>query len=103
MEKKSDINTPHFEELSDGALRRYQAYFNLRGENESLIKSRDKLLETVKNHFNSLEIDEEKVIQTFMSIEKDQTNEKNNNFRKSLRQQEKNIIKFLESLRSKEN
>ena len=103
MEKKSYINIPHFEELSDGTLRRYQAYFNLRGENESLIKSRDKLLETVKNHFNSLEIDEEKVIQTFMSIEKDQTNEKNNNFRKSLRQQEKNIIKFLDSLSSKQN
>ena len=47
-------------------------------------------------------IDEEKVIQTFMSIEKDQTNEKNNNIRKSIRQQEKNIVKFLDSLSSKQ-
>ena len=102
MEKNSDNNTPHFEELSDGALRRYQAYFNLRGENGSLIKSRNDLLEIIINHFNSLEVDEEKVIQTFMSIEKDQTNEKNNTFRKSLRQQEKSIVKFLDSLRAKE-
>ena len=37
-----------------------------------------------------------------MSIEKDQTNEKNNNIRKSIRQQEKNIVKFLDSLSSKQ-
>ena len=95
---ESDANIPPFEEISNGALRRYQAYFNLRGENGSLIKSRDELLKVVKNHFNSMAIDEEKVIQTFMSIEKDQTNEKNNNIRKSIRQQEKNIVKFLDSL-----
>ena len=99
MEK--DNNVPHFEDLSNGALRRYQAYFNLRGENESLIKSREELIEVVKNHFNSMEIDEKKVIETFMSIEKDQTNEKNNTIRKSLRQLEKNVVKFLDSLRSK--
>ena len=99
---ESDANLPPFEEISNGALRRYQAYFNLRGENGSMIKSRDELLEKVKNHFNSLTIDEEKVIQTFMSIEKDQTNEKNNNIRKSIRQQEKNIVKFLDSLSSKQ-
>ena len=99
---ESDANLPPFEEISNGALRRYQAYFNLRGENGSLIKSRDELLKVVKNHFNSMTIDEEKVIQTFMSIEKDQTNEKNNNIRKSIRQQEKNIVKFLDSLRAKE-
>ena len=99
MEK--EINTPHFEELSNGALRRYQEYFNLRGENESLIKSREELIEIVKNHFNYMEIDEKKVIETFMSIEKDQTNEKNNTIRKSLRQLEKNVVKFLDSLRSK--
>ena len=99
---ENEINTPPFEELSNGALRRYQAYFNLRGENGSLIKSREELLNLVKNHFNSMKIDEEKVIETFMSIEKDQTNEKNNNLRKSIRQQEKNIVKFLDSLRSKQ-
>ena len=99
---ENNNNIPHFEEISNGALRRYQAYFNLRGENDSLIKSREELLNIVINHFNSMEIDEEKVIQIFMSIEKDQTNEKNNNIRKSIRQQEKNIVKFLDSLSSKQ-
>ena len=99
---ENENNTPPFEEISNGALRRYQAYFNLRGENNSLIKSREELLNVVKNHFNAMEIDERKVIEIFMSIEKDQTNEKNNNIRKSIRQQEKNIVKFLDSLRSKE-
>ena len=97
---EDENNVPHFEELSNGALRRYQAYFNLRGENNSLIKSREELIEVVKNHFNSMVIDEKKVIETFMSIEKDQTNEKNNTIRKSLRQLEKNVVKFLDSLRS---
>ena len=99
---ENERNTPPFEEISNGALRRYQAYFNLRGENGSLIKSREELLNAVKNHFDSMKIDEEKVIETFMSIEKDQTNEKNNNIRKSIRQQEKNIVKFLDSLSSKQ-
>ena len=98
MEKED--NTPHFEDLSNGALRRYQAYFNLRGDNNSYIKSREELIETVKNHFNAMVIDEKKVIETFMSIEKDQTNEKNNTIRKSLRQLERNVVKFLDSLRS---
>ena len=35
-----------------------------------------------------------------MRIEKDQTNEKNNSIRKSLRFQEKNIAKFLDSFNS---
>ena len=99
MDKKD--NTPPFEELSNGALRRYQEYFELRGENNSYIKSREELLKVVKEHFNKLKIDEEKVIETFMSIEKDQTNEKNNNIRKSIRQQEKSIVKFLDSFRAK--
>ena len=98
MEKED--NVPHFEELSNGALRRYQEYFNLRGENNSLIKSREELIKTVKNHFNSMVIDEKKVIETFMSIEKDQTTEKNNTIRKSLRQLEKNVVKFLDTLRA---
>ena len=99
---ENDTNTPPFEEISNGALRRYQAYFNLRGENGSLIKSRDELLKVVKEHFNSMIIDEEQIIQNFMSIEIDKTNEKNNNIRKSIRQQEKNIVKFLDSLSSKQ-
>ena len=98
---KKQNNEPHFEELSNGALRRYQEYFNLRGENGSLIKEREELIETVKNHFNSMVIDEKKVIEIFMSIEKDQTNEKNNTIRKSLRQLEKNVIKFLDGFRAK--
>ena len=100
MEKEN--NLPHFEKLSDGALRRYQAYFNIRGEKESLVKSRDELIKLIKNHFNSIKIDEKRVIETFMSIEKDQTNEKNNTIRKSIRLQEKNIAKFLDSLRAKQ-
>ena len=100
MEKEN--NLPHFEKLSDGALRRYQAYFNIRGENESFVKSRDELIKLIKNHFNSIKIDEKRVIETFMSIEKDQTNEKNNTIRKSIRLQEKNIAKFLDSLRAKQ-
>ena len=101
MEKEN--NDPHFEELSNGALRRYQEYFNIRGENNDLIKDREELIEAVKNHFNSMVIDKKKVIETFMSIEKDQTNEKNNTIRKSLRQLEKNVIKFLDTLRSKQH
>ena len=101
MEKEN--NDPHFEELSNGALRRYQEYFNIRGENNDLIKDREELIEAGKNHFNSMVIDEKKVIETFMSIEKDQTNEKNNTIRKSLRQLEKNVIKFLDTLRSKQH
>ena len=101
MEKKDF--TPHFEDLPDGALRRYQEYFSLRGENGGYIKSREELIDKIKNHFNDLEIDEKNVLETFMSIEKDQTNEKNNTIRKSLRQLEKNVIKFLDSLRCKDN
>jgi hypothetical protein len=48
-----------------------------------------------------LEVDNEKVIENFMRIEKDQTNEKNNSIRKSLRFQEKNIAKFLDSFTQK--
>ena len=95
--------TPHFEDLPDGALRRYQEYFSLRGENGSYIKSREELIETIKKHFNEMEIDEKNVIETFISIEKDTTNEKNQIIRKSMRQLEKNVVKFLDSLRSHDN
>lgn len=93
---------PNFSKLSNGALRRYQAYFNIRGPNDSLIKDREQLLSVIMEHFNKLVIDEDNVIETFMKIEKDQTNEKNNTIRKSIRLQEKSIAKFLDSLRQKD-
>ena len=99
MNDESSI-APHFELLSEGTLRRYQAFFNLRTEDCGIAKDRNVLLDLVKNHFNNMEVDNEKVIGNFMRIEKDQTNEKNNSIRKSLRFQEKNIAKFLDSFNS---
>ena len=90
-------NIPKFEILTDGTLRRYQAFFNLRGENNNICKKRTDLLKLIKNHFNNLEIDNDKVIEKFMRIEKEQTNEKNNSMRKSIRYQEKAIAKFLDN------
>ena len=68
-------NIPKFEILTDGS----------------------DLLKLIKNHFNNLEIDNDKVIEKFMRIEKEQTNEKNNSMRKSIRYQEKAIAKFLDN------
>ena len=68
MEKQNNI--PQFEELSDGALRRYQAYFNLRGKNDSLIKSREELIEMIKNHFNLLVIDEKRSLKHLCLLKK---------------------------------
>jgi hypothetical protein len=90
-------NIPKFEILTDGTLRRYQAFFNIRGENNNICKKRSDLLKLIKNHFNNLEIDNDKVIEKFMRIEKEQTNEKNNSMRKSIRYQEKAIAKFLDN------
>ena len=90
-------NIPKFEILTEGTLRRYQAFFNLRGENNNICKKRTDLLKLIKNHFNNLEIDNDKVIEKFMRIEKEQTNEKNNSMRKSIRYQEKAIAKFLDN------
>ena len=87
----SKNNEPQFEILSEGTLRRYQAFFNLRTENGGIAKPKEELLNLVKDHFNKLEVDNEKVIENFMRIEKDQTNEKNNSIRKSIRFQEKSI------------
>ena len=93
--------TPHFEILSEGTLRRYQGFFNLRTKDGGIAKDKNDLITLIKEHFNKFEVDNEKVIGNFMRIEKDQTNEKNNSIRKSLRFQEKNIAKFLESLKAK--
>ena len=90
-------NIPKFEILTDGTLRRYQAFFNLRGENNNICKKRTDLLKLIKNHFNNLEIDNDKVIEKFMRIEKEQKNKKNNSMRKSIRYQEKAIAKFLDN------
>ena len=98
----SKNNEPQFEILSEGTLRRYQAYFNLRTENGGIAKPKEELLNLVKDHFNKLEVDNEKVIENFMRIEKDQTNEKNNSIRKSIRFQEKSIQKFLDNFNAKQ-
>ena len=97
----SKNNEPQFEILSEGTLRRYQAFFNLRTENGGIAKPKEELLNLVKDHFNKLEVDNEKVIENFMRIEKDQTNEKNNSLRKSIRFQEKSIQKFLDNFNAK--
>ena len=97
----SKNNEPQFEILSEGTLRRYQAFFNLRTENGGIAKPKEELLNLVKDHFNKLEVDNEKVIENFMRIEKDQTNEKNNSLRKSIRFQEKSIAKFLDNFNVK--
>ncbi len=88
---------PKFENLSYGTLRRYQAFFNLRDENENILKDKDDVLRIIKKHFANMEIENEKVIEKFMKIEKDQNNEKNNSLRKSIRFQEKNMAKFLDN------
>ncbi len=99
---KSNDLIPNFEILSEGTLRRYQAYFNLRTENGGIAKPKEELINLIKEHFNNkLEVDNEKVIENFMRIEKDQTNEKNNSLRKSIRFQEKSIAKFLDNFNVK--
>jgi hypothetical protein len=92
---------PNFENLSEGTLRRYQAYFNLRTENGGIAKPKNELINLVKDHFNKFEVDNDIVIENFIRIEKDQTNEKNNSIRKSLRIQEKGIAKFLDNFNAK--
>lgn len=105
MENKNDETTlnltPKFENLSEGTLRRYQAFFNLRGVDGDICKDKAKLIELIKEHFNTMVVDDQKVIENTMKIEKDNTNEKNNCIRKSLRFQEKNIAKFLDSFGTK--
>ncbi len=93
---------PNFENLSEGTLRRYQAYFNLRTENGGIAKPKDELINLVKDHFNKFEVDNDIVIENFIRIEKDQTNEKNNSIRKSIRFQEKSIQKFLDNFNAKQ-
>ena len=84
---------PKFENLSIGTLRRYQTYFGLT-ENT---KDKNNLLKLIQEHFDTLEVNTDSVIENFVAIEKDQNNEKNNNIRKSIRFQEKNMAKFLDN------
>ena len=101
MSEEEFKSLPKFENLNEGTLRRYQAFFNLRSADGGIAKDKNELISLVKEHFRKLEVDNEKVIENFMRIEKDQTNEKNNSIRKSLRFQEKNIAKFLDSFTQK--
>ncbi len=97
-DRNSTLNyMPKFEQLSYGTLRRYQSFFNLKDEKGFIGKEKDEVLQILKNHFTNFEIDNEKVIENFMKIEKDQNNEKNNSLRKSIRFQEKNMAKFLDN------
>ena len=52
---------PNFENLSEGTLRRYQAYFNLRTENGGIAKPKNELINLVKDHFNKFEVDNETI------------------------------------------
>jgi hypothetical protein len=94
MNDEKISSTPKFENLAYGTLRRYQTYFGLSGEQA---KDKESLINLIQDHFNNLDVNVENVIETFVAIEKDQTNEKNNNIRKSIRFQEKNMAKFLDS------
>lgn len=91
------FNLPKFENLSYGTLRRYQSFYNIKNELGGNGKSKEELLILIKNHFINMEVDHEKVIDNFLKIEKDQTNDKNNSLRKSIRFQEKNMAKFLDN------
>jgi hypothetical protein len=91
----SKIAISKFDDLSYGTLRRYQAFFDIKDET----KTQDKKLiaDLLKGHFNKLEIDTDRVLESFMKIEKDQNSDKNNSLRKSSRFQEKNMNKFLDN------
>jgi hypothetical protein len=94
---QNESNSPNFVTLSYGTLRRYQTYFDLKDEKGSLGKEKAELAHIVKKHFDNLEVDNEKIIENFIRIEKDQNNEKNNSLRKSIRFLEKNMAKFLDN------
>jgi hypothetical protein len=93
-------NCPKFENISHGTLRRYQAFFNLRNEEGNVGRDKNEVLRIIKNHFQTMELESDKVVENFIKIEKDQNNEKNNSLRKSIRFQEKNMAKFLDNFNS---
>jgi hypothetical protein len=95
MNEENNIQ-PKLENLSFGTLRRYQTFFNLADET----KDKNELLKLIQDHFENLEVNPDNVIENFVAIEKDQNNEKNNSIRKSIRFQEKNMTKFLDSFNS---
>jgi hypothetical protein len=93
-----NYSSPNFDILSLGTLRRYQSFFDLKMEDMSVGSTKDEIVKLIKNHFeNKLEVDNDKIIETFLKIEKDQTNDKNNTIRKSNRFQEKNLVKIMEN------
>ncbi len=94
---QNQSNHPNIESLSYGTLRRYQTHFELRDEKGGLGKEKVDLVQMVKKHFENLEVDNEKIIENFLKIEKDHNNEKNNSLRKSIRFLEKNMAKFLDN------
>ena len=100
MNELNNTTNPKFENLAYGTLRRYQAFFDLRNEKGDIGRDKNEVLKMIKNHFNNFEIDNEKVIENFMRVEKDLNNEKNNSLRKSIRFQEKNMVKFLDNFNS---
>lgn len=95
VDEGDNTTTPKFENLSYGTLRRYQAFFNI--SDEEVKKDKTALINAVKNHFVNMDINTENVIETFISIEKDLNNEKNNSLRKSIRFQEKSMARFLDN------
>ncbi len=55
--------------LSMGALRRYQAWFKIPIPNA--VREKTEVLEYVKKHFDSLQIDVDSVVNSFLQIKKD--------------------------------
>ena len=96
----NNVNLPSFESLSYGTLRRYQTFYDIRDEKGNYGKEKRKLVEIVKGHFENMDVENDKIIENFMKIEKDQNNEKNNSLRKSIRFLEKNMAKFLDNFNS---
>lgn len=95
MSNEKGLLTPNFGKMSYGTLRRYQSFFNIK--DEPFLRNKQNLAELVKNHFMNYTVETERVLDSFMKIEKDQNSEKNNVLRKSTRFQEKNMSRFLDN------
>ncbi len=55
--------------LSMGALRRYQAWFKIPIPNT--VKEKSEVLEYVKKHFDSMQVDVDSIINNFLKIKRD--------------------------------